>query len=440
MKGLIIRLPLAVAVVLGTLLLSLPTVAIASPQDKKVFGEVRSDAALVYIYWAWSGKFHIFCDDQLVGVLRGYDYTFAYIAPGTHFFWGDLGGFGLSDFAAGQTYYLSFKYRLSVLSEADGQATIKRAKGYRQLTEEQCTKAAGRIAKTWPKYKGKLGSKLMPAGGEIAYTSPASTENMVKIPASTAVMAELMENLASGINKAGDTVWLCIVEDIRIDGNLFVQAGAPVKALLRGVNKRGHFGAGGYLDLTMVSLVAADGTICPLFGQVATAGTNKSTTLAAVVGGFPAAALVRGTESFHPAGEVVKVFTRQDIWIKPLPATSEKSSVAQNPEHFVKAYAPDKVVCDFRKSKIPQVVQIIFEGSGDIASAELFEVAGRQIPTPIRASNLSRVKEGWIAQFGGWDLCRFLRPGDAGTPLAFRLTATDGTVVIAQGVVPMTLQ
>ena len=143
--------------VMGAVLLPSANAASKLQKVKAVYGETRRDAALVYIYWAWWGKYRFFCADQVVGVLRGNEYTFAYIAPGTHLFWDDLADFWLCDFAAGQTYYLSFKYGLSILSEAEGQATIKKASRYRELTQGQRTKAAGRIAHTWPKYKDKLG-------------------------------------------------------------------------------------------------------------------------------------------------------------------------------------------------------------------------------------------------------------------------------------------
>jgi hypothetical protein len=245
----------------------------------------------------------------------------------------------------------------------------------------------------------------------------------------------------------GDAVWLRVVEDVSLDGKLFVQAGAPVKGLIRDVDKRGRFGAGGRLDLTIPSLVVADGTVCPLIGQAVTDGSYRSPTAAivagSVVGGIPGglvlASLVKGAESLYPAGGTVKVFTRQDIWIKPLRSTNDVSASGK-PSEIVKAHARGKIVCDLTKGNIPQVVEIVFEGAGEIASAELVRVAGWEMPAPVRASKLSRATEGWIAQFGGWDICRFLRLGDAGTQLAFRLTATDGTVVIAQGAVSITMQ
>jgi hypothetical protein len=267
---------------------------------------------------------------------------------------------------------------------------------------------------------------------------------MVKIPAGTALMAELMENLNSGRNSADDSVWVRTAEDMQIEGNLFVRAGTPVKALIRGAKKRGRFLKAGYLDLIMVSVVAADGTVCPLVGQVATTAAERSqvpslvgTAAAGLVGGIAVNALLKGRESFHPAGEVVKVFTRQDIWIKPLQAANEPNSAAAKPSDLVKAYARGKIACDFAKGQVPQAVEIIFEGAGEIASAELVRVAGWEIPAPVRASKLSRAKEGSVAQFGGWDFTRFLRPGNAGIQLAFRLTTLDGTVAIAQVAVPV---
>jgi hypothetical protein len=199
--------------------------------------------------------------------------------------------------------------------------------------------------------------------------------------------------------------------------------------------------------LTVVSVGAADGTVCPIIGQLRGSGVMGSGVAAGVLfiaGGLaPAAgvaALVKGPEAFYRAGEPVKVFTRQDIWIKPLESTTESASGAVRVSDAVKAYARGKIRCDFHNGKIPQVVEIVFEGVSDISRVELLRVAGWEIPAPVQASRLSRVKEGWIAEFSGWDLCRFLRLGEVGTQLLFGLRASDGTVVVAQAVVPVVSQ
>jgi hypothetical protein len=459
MKHSSLNLPAAITVLLSLLLTPLSGMGSGSEQDKKVYGEVRPDAALVYICGAVKDTF--FYDDQLFINMSGYHSrcTFTRLFPGTHVLWDRYGRSWLFDFAPGQTYYLGntyeaglgFPFRLCVLSEAEGQAKITKAKQFVEPTQKERSKAASAIAKRWPLIKEKLESKIALAGGEVLYVPPASTDSMIKIPMGTVLTVKLMENLNSGLNKAGDNIWFCTTEDVRVDDNLFVRAGTPVKALVRETEKTSRFEESGRLDATIVSVPAADGTVSPLIGQVSAIGlyhlsiANRALTLGAfaaggLVGSIIVGALTKGVVALVPSGELSKAFTKRDIWIKPVRATAEKNSVTRNSDQVVKAYASREIVFNVGKGEVPEAVQIIFEDSGDIASAELIEVAGDQIPRPIRATSLTRAKEGWIAQYGGWDLCRFLRLGDAGTRLAFRLTATDGTVVIAQGVVSMTLK
>jgi len=456
MKRLFIPFLVAVTAVLGMLLPPLANAATEppqqKPQDNKIYGEIRSDASLVYIFWegSWArGSMRFFCDDQLVGVLRHRNYTFAYVSPGTHLFWSSVANGGLVDLAVGQTYYLSFDLsapELSILSESDGRVALKRATKYVALSQEDYRKAANTISKKWPKLKARDTGRLQPPGRE-PYTRPATTENMIRVPAGTAVVAEMMENLDSRFNEVDDPVWFRAAEDVYIDGKRFVLKDAPIKAVIRGVKKGRNFRRIGRLDLTVVSVAATDGTVCPMIGQLRGRGVMTGSALpAAVLAGASlaaavgVAALVKGPEAFYRAGELIKVFTRQDIWIKPLESTTESASGAVRVSDAVKAYARGKIRCDFHNGKIPQVVEIVFEGVSDISRVELLRVAGWEIPAPLHASRLSRVKEGWIAEFGGWDLCRFLRLGEAGTQLVFGLTASDGTMVMAEAAVPVVLQ
>jgi hypothetical protein len=248
-----------------------------------------------------------------------------------------------------------------------------------------------------------------------------------------------MENLNSGFNEVDDAVWLRVADDVYVDGKQFVLKDAPIKAVIRSVKKGRNFRRQGTLDLTVVSLPAADGTVCPMIGQLRGRGVFGSrvaaTAFAIAVGLAPAAvasALVKGPEAFCRAGEPVNVFTRQDIWVKPLQSRSELAPATIKISDAVKAYPRGKIPCDFHHGKIPQVVQFVLEGASDISGAELRRLAGWEIPTPVRAKRLFRVTEGWIAEFNGWDICRFLRLGQAGTQLVFGLTVSDGTLMMAQ--------
>jgi hypothetical protein len=106
----------------------------------------------------------------------------------------------------------------------------------------------------------------------------------------------------------------------------------------------------------------------------------------------------------------------------------------------VNAHAASKIVCDFRKGEFPKTVDIVFEHVQEIASLELFEAGGREILVPVRPARVSRSGAGWVAQFEGWSICRFLRVGEEGTRLTFRLVAPDGGVTAAQAQLVMVLE
>lgn len=436
----------------GVLLLAVlgPTL-VSSAEKEKTLGEPRQDAALVYLYRksAMAGgarALHVFYDDRLVAVLRNNTYTFAYIEPGTHLFWDDGRERGLCDFAAGQTYYLSFHLvdGMSILSVSDGKTAIEKASRYIELTQEEQSKVADKIAKKWPKYRENQGSKLAPGGGEIAYIPPSSTEGMTKVAAGTPVAAELMENMNSAHIEPGASVWVRAAEDVMVAGSLFVRAGTPIKALVRGAEEKGHWRKGGKLDVTMVSVTAADGGVYPLIGQMATTGAKGSAAAANVAaaaslaGAIAITALTKGAQAFYPAGDSVKAFTRQDVWIKPVQATGGADSDLGNPAGLIKARTGGKIVCRLSKGEAPQFVDIVLESTVEIERVELVRVGGWEMPDPVRPSKLSRSEEGTVAQYEGWDLVRFLRPSSSGTRLVFRLTTAGGDVRFAQGEIAIT--
>jgi hypothetical protein len=447
------RFPFGLALILivsaGMLLLQLPTAAIAVTKDAKVYGETRPDAALVY-FIGNERVDRVFCEDQLVAYFKKtWNYSFAYISPGTHRFWTSgvlLRSLAYFDLAAGQIYYMSWDFdgQMYMLSNADGEAALKKKK-YVALTQEHQRKTAKQIAKEWPEYKAREADKLMPPGAE-SYIPPAVTENMIKIPAGTAVVAELMQNLNSRFDKADDGVLLSAAADVYVDGKQFVRKGSPVKAIIRETGKSGRRGRNGRLDVKVISVGAADGTVCPLIGQLAVVGGYRPRAAEEVALGVATGLvglgvinnLMKGSEAFALAGDKTNVFTCRDVWIKEVRPTDETSAGALNLLNPVKAYSRERISYHAVNGGIAESVEIVFETTAEFASVQLFRAGDMEIPMPLAARKLSRVKEGLSAQFSGWDIVRFLRPYP-GTKLSFRLTASDGTVVLAQGAVPMFL-
>lgn len=429
--------------------------ATAAPPKGKVYGKPRSDSALVYLYrkgaFAAGGRaLKIFCDERLVAVLKNNTYSFTYLKPGTHFFWCNFSNFGKEhcDLAPGRTYYLSYHVTdgMALLSESDGAAAIEKASRYIELTEKEEAKVVETIAKKWPKEKEKSTSKIAESE-EIVYTLPTETEGIKKVPAGTPISTELMENVCSGLNKSGDPVWLRVRSDVQVGGGLFVRAGTPVKAFIRDTEERRGFGRGGKMDFTVVSVVAEDGTVCPLVGQLVATGKKASqagTAAATVAGGLVAGAIVasltKGAESFHAIGTTFDVYTRQDVWFAPKRDIDEETPARLNPAVVLKAYPKGEITCKFKKAEVSRTVEIAFDGAADLTAADLVRVEGVDIPEPLRAAKIARSGETWVAEFPGWDVVRFMRTDGAETRILFRLSFQSGAESYAEGTIPIAVK
>jgi hypothetical protein len=459
---------LAIGVLVGAALVAAPRMsAAASPQDQKVLGETHPNEALVYIVrkgeFAGSGRTErFFLNDKVAGILPNNTYAFTYAAPGTYLLWGSFHEDGvILDLVAGKTYYVVFKLSqyLALVPELEGQAAVAKAGHFREIRDDDRVKGGREAAEKWPKYQSKHASRLELGAADLAYTAPASTEGLVRVPGNTAIPAELMENLNSATVRVSDPVWLRVSGDVAVDGNLFVRKGTPIKAAVRDQKARGGFGKAGVLDIAVLSVSAVDGTLCPLAGQVAGRGVTNSINAASVLGGIIASYFVKGGESYYPAGTPLSVFTREDVWITPA-GDGVPSAIADDAgmTTAVTASLSGPVACKMAQGKGPTSVEVIFQTADEVESAALVRVDGNVLPSPVPAARVGPSTAGQGASFDGWQVCRYLKAlppptmgalesGGTGvttkmveTPLTIRLTKKDGTSVYAQANATVTPQ
>jgi hypothetical protein len=423
--------------------------------DKRIQGEVRSNEALIYIVrlGEWAGKARtekFFLEEHLVGVLPNNSYTFTYATPGTRLFWGSFHKDAVFlDLGGGQTYYLVFKVTefISSVPEAAGKAAIEKVEHYRTISDEDQVKGTKEGLEKWPGYRQKYAGGLAVAADNPTYAPPASTEGLTKVSSSVPISVELMENVSSGANKVGDPVWVRVTEDVVVDAGLFVQKGTIVNARVRDVKGVGGFGRQGKMDVALLSVTASDGTVSPLVGRIDDQGRRKSTDLAFFAGGLLGAFLVKGGEAFSAAGEAATAYLREDVWFKPAETTPATPVVPDDAETVGSAIAGGAVRCELVKGKGPVSVDVILDTTDDIARATLVQVEGNPLPTPVEAIQVSRSKAGLAAAFGGWDICRYLRPSrqtsesaggniqtsadNGGISFGLRLVTKDGITVHA---------
>lgn len=439
----------ASALILAWLLgltMALPGISYATEQaSDRPLGEPRPDSALVYFirHGAFMGgatDARIFCDDRLVAVLPNGNYSFAHVPPGTHLVWVRAGVGGTKplpfDFACGQTYYIGFKltspWSPSLMPPADGLVAVAKAKCYHALDDNDRRKGEESVAKYWPELKEKFGAAFAQSES-VGYVPPASTEGMVRVPMGTRIHAELRENLSSDFNKPGDPVWMRVTDSVQIDGAVLVNKGAIIRAAVRGVRRAASLGRGGRLDLTAASVVTADGTVCALVGQAASAGANASLLGSYLLSGFGfapgviAGALTRGHADVHPVGEIVDVFTRQDIWISSGSPKPVETAVPPARDSLLHIVPPDSVTFDLAKSQFPMTVKLTVGDAQSVTAVDLVAVDGASMPRPVSAQAVSKSSKGFDAEFAGWDICRYLPAGASNVTLTLRITGADGS-------------
>ena len=409
----------------------------ASPQKKQTLGETRPDKALLYMFrqghLVGAGvTVRVYAEDTLAGVLSNGAYTFTHLDPGSHLLWYTAQKDPIVlDVAAGRTYYVTFLVgeMLTPLSDAEGQKVLAKATKYRAASESDRTKAAKEGREKWAQIQKKRPERVALAKADVEYAPPASTEGLMKVPASTPVQAALMENLSSDVSRPGDTVWLQTTADVTVDGKIIVPKGAPLAAIVRDVRDTGTSGRAAMVDIGVLSVPAADGSRYPIVGQMMSRGEDHTKQAAgAAIGIGLWAAFIRGGEAYRVAGESATVYIKQDVWFNPKAEGAPTPPAAADDAAIVRGTVSGAVACDMEHGEGPAKVSIAFQVPGEFTAASLVGVGDATMPKPVPAIRVTGAATGPSVDFNGWQVCRFLRPGLDGVDLAIDLTRADGSV------------
>lgn len=144
----------------------------AEKSAQKVFGEVDTDQALVYLIreghmLGAALTLFVYADQQFLGTLKNNSYTFSYLPPGTHLLWAHPLGWTVSntrvELEAGKVYYFNVWNSFDPLDEVTGPAFLKGIKRYQTPTEDEREKAKEQIEKDHAKAMTKAVNDLAEA-------------------------------------------------------------------------------------------------------------------------------------------------------------------------------------------------------------------------------------------------------------------------------------
>jgi len=126
------------------------------PDGEKVYGEVKSDKALIYFIRPSIGDTSgnwIFEDDQLLTYTVESSYSFVYAEPGRHLIWFSKDALVAEheiELIPGQTYYISVGYEFCFLNEEAGKMLINKVLTYIEVDNSVLKIARRKVEEYYP--------------------------------------------------------------------------------------------------------------------------------------------------------------------------------------------------------------------------------------------------------------------------------------------------
>jgi hypothetical protein len=149
---------------------------------------------------------------------------------------------------------------------------------------------------------------------------PAQSADGVRLPDGTRLVVRLVERLTSATAKPGDTVAFEVVEDVSVDGMLFIKQGTPARGTVVEAEARRRMGRSGTLLYGLTETKSVDGQQVRLRAaqekRANSSVTSTAVATTAVAFVIPVAApfvlLRKGKDVTVPAGTRVDAFVDGD--------------------------------------------------------------------------------------------------------------------------------
>jgi hypothetical protein len=104
----------------------------------------------------------------------------------------------------------------------------------------------------------------------------------VKIPSGTVILVNPATEISPNTSNVGDKVNFTVINDVKINGNTLIKAGAPATGEVTTATKKGNIGAPAKIGISLKLVQAIDGTWIPINGSKMVQGDSKQTESIAV--------------------------------------------------------------------------------------------------------------------------------------------------------------
>ena len=140
-----------------------------------------------------------------------------------------------------------------------------------------------------------------------------SVAPMSYFPMGTALMLRSRTQVSTKDNVSGDRLYLEVAEPLSYRGQVVVPAGSVAVAEVASVQRNGHFGKKGKLEIRLLYVETPNGPV-RLSGQANDEGTSGTiTSVATMLLASPLGFLVHGTSAQLPPGTVVRAYLAEDL-------------------------------------------------------------------------------------------------------------------------------
>lgn len=159
----------------------------------------------------------------------------------------------------------------------------------------------------------------------------AQQAQMSYFPMGTALTLRTRAQVSTKVNRPGDRVYLEVAESVSYNGQVVVPVGSVAVAEVAFVQKNGHFGKKGKLEIRPLYIETPNGTV-RLSGQATDEGTSGTiTSVATMLIVSPLGFLVHGTSAQLPPGTLVRGYLAEDMRFMVQPTAALASTQASQP-------------------------------------------------------------------------------------------------------------
>lgn len=164
-----------------------------------------------------------------------------------------------------------------------------------------------------------LGMLATPAAAQnfVYWPAPAAVTGtpvpMSYFPMGTPLTLRSRTQVSTKVNKPGDRLYLDVAESLSYRGQVVVPAGSVAVAEVAAVQRNGHFGKKGKLEIRLLYIDTPIGPV-RLSGQANDEGTSGTiTSVATILFASPLGFLVHGTSAQLPPGTLVRAYLADDM-------------------------------------------------------------------------------------------------------------------------------